>query len=97
MGSLFRVQVVEVSLSELFNTHKDIPVLAADMHGESIYTCEKPKPVFILIGSEGKGIRQELKSHITKSIRIPGHGRAESLNAAIAASIIISHWSASEN
>lgn len=95
MGSLFRVHVIETALSDFFSRNKNIPVFAADTNGESIFTCKKTVPAFLLIGSEGKGISKELQNHITKSVRIPGDGGAESLNAAVAASIIISHWTAS--
>lgn len=92
MGSLFRVHVMETSLSDFFAKNNTIPVFAADMLGESVYTCKKTLPAFLLIGSEGKGIQKALEKHITKTISIPGRGGAESLNAAVAASIIISHW-----
>ena len=43
----------------------------------------------IHIGNEGKGIRPEMMQYITKAITIPRIGKAESLNAAVAAGIIV--------
>ncbi len=97
MGSIFRVRVMETNLLELFQSHQHIPVIAADMHGESVHHVNKSVPCFLLIGNEGRGISPELKPIVKKFVCIPGHGKAESLNAAVAASILLSHWTASSN
>lgn len=47
---------------------------------------------FLVIGNESKGIREGIKKMITKAISIPQIGQAESLNAAVATGIILSHW-----
>lgn len=97
MGSIFRVQVMETSLYDLFIQHKHIPLIAADMKGESVHHAAKRTPCFLLIGSEGHGISDTLKPLINQYVSIPGHGKAESLNAAVATSILLSHWTASSN
>ncbi len=94
MGSIFRVSVFETDLSELMRENKAIPVFAADMHGSSIYDIPICTPCFLLIGSEGKGVSDSYKPLVNKFLSIPGHGKAESLNAAVAASILMSHWAA---
>ncbi|MDW7658001.1 MAG: TrmH family RNA methyltransferase, partial [Bacillota bacterium] len=43
----------------------------------------------ILIGSEGEGISQALKKHCDFLVSIPMHGQVNSLNAAVAAGIIV--------
>ncbi|HEX3025438.1 MAG TPA: TrmH family RNA methyltransferase [Chitinophagaceae bacterium] len=45
----------------------------------------------MVIGNEGKGIRNEILQFITNPITIPKKGGAESLNAAVAMGIILSH------
>jgi TrmH family RNA methyltransferase len=53
----------------------------------------KIKPVtdgLLIIGNESKGISHELLSYITHPVTIPRIGGAESLNAAVAAGIILS-------
>ena len=45
----------------------------------------------IIIGNESKGISDELLQIADKKITIPKIGEAESLNAAIATGIILSH------
>ncbi|WP_036641194.1 TrmH family RNA methyltransferase, partial [Paenibacillus durus] len=44
---------------------------------------------WLLIGSEGRGISPETAQMVDKSIIIPMKGRAESLNAAMAATILL--------
>lgn len=44
---------------------------------------------WLLIGSEGRGISPETAQQVDKSIIIPMKGRAESLNAAMAATILL--------
>jgi TrmH family RNA methyltransferase len=51
---------------------------------------EKIKEGIIVIGNESKGIQEELLDLSTHKITIPRIGQAESLNAAVAAGIILS-------
>lgn len=91
MGSIVRVEVVYTDLEVLFNTHPDEPVFAADMDGKSLYDTKMPKSGILLIGSESHGVSPAL-SALSQPITIPRFGGAESLNAAVAASIIIGWW-----
>ena len=91
-GSLFRVRVIYEDLKTLFNNNKDLPVIGADMHGESIYHAQLPATGILLIGNEANGISSELYEHISKKISIPSFGQAESLNAGVATGIIMSEW-----
>ncbi len=43
----------------------------------------------LLLGNEGQGVDPALLSHTTKRLTIPMYGAAESLNVAIAGSILI--------
>ncbi|MCP4652474.1 MAG: 23S rRNA (guanosine(2251)-2'-O)-methyltransferase RlmB [Candidatus Omnitrophica bacterium] len=52
--------------------------------GEDITNTELPFPLGIVMGSEGKGIRQGLLKHIDKKVYIPMTGAALSLNVAMA-------------
>jgi TrmH family RNA methyltransferase len=62
------------------------------MKGENIYKATLQKDGFILIGNEANGISDELKSLVTFPITIPSFGNTESLNAAVAAGIIVSEF-----
>jgi 23S rRNA (guanosine2251-2'-O)-methyltransferase len=56
--------------------------------GESLHDCKLPYPLGIVMGSEGKGIRQGLRGHIDKAVYIPMSGAKLSLNVASATAVI---------
>ena len=98
MGSIFRIEIMETDLKEfLLETHgrasqHEIPIYGALMEGENIFTkkIEKKNGV-IIIGSESHGIRQDILPLITSPIHIPRgkDSKTESLNASVAAAIIM--------
>ncbi len=91
MGSCFRVTVRSMDVEELL-AKNSLPVLGALLTGASIYEKKLPSAGFLMIGNESKGIRENLQKFITDPISIPRFGGAESLNAAVAAGILLSHW-----
>lgn len=88
MGSFMRVQVSYKNLAAWLPTIK-LPVYGALLEGENIFTTKAPKQGLLVIGSEGKGIRENITDFITHPVTIPKTGGAESLNAGIAAGIIV--------
>ncbi len=90
MGSLARVAIFYTDLISFIQNNKDIPVYSAALNGKSIVEMEKIKEGIIIIGNESKGIQEELLDLSTHRITIPRIGQAESLNAAVAAGIILS-------
>lgn len=92
MGSIFRIKVMETNLED-FLKRTNSPVYGALMEGENIFTkkIEKKNGV-IIIGSESHGIRKEILPLVTSPIHIPRAegSKTESLNASVAAAIIIS-------
>lgn len=91
MGSFLRVRVVTLEIAAVLN-NASLPVYGALLEGSSLYQTEFAREGFLVIGNESKGIRPEIISLITKAVSIPKFGDAESLNAAVAAGIILSHW-----
>ena len=90
MGSFMRVPVCYEDLPSLLEKVQ-VPVYGALLQGESIYTIAQPSEYILVIGSEGKGIGAELLPLITNPVTIPRIGGAESLNAAVATGILLSH------
>jgi TrmH family RNA methyltransferase len=88
MGSFMRVQVHYKNLAAWMPTVK-LPVYGALLEGENIFTTKAPNGGLLVIGSEGKGIRENIIDFVTHPVTIPKTGGAESLNAGIAAGIII--------
>lgn len=90
MGSITRVQCWYVNLNEWISDKK-VPVYGALLNGNNVYEAEKIKEGILVIGNESKGIRSDVLSKITHPVTIPKKGMAESLNAAVATGIILSH------
>ena len=88
MGSFMRVQVHYTNLAAWMPNVK-LPVYGALLEGENVFTTKAPKQGLLVIGSEGKGIRENIIDFITHPVTIPKSGGAESLNAGIAAGIIV--------
>lgn len=92
MGSIARVKVIYTDLSELF-THlpDEFPVYGTFLDGKNIYQEPLSKNGIIVMGNEGKGISQEVASHINRRLLIPHYpadkSTADSLNVAIATAI----------
>lgn len=90
MGSFLRMPVWQTDLKDLLE-RVTLPVMAADMNGESAHLFQFPESALLLIGNEGQGIRMESKN-FTYRVTIPKIGEAESLNAAVATSILLDRW-----
>lgn len=88
MGSFIRVNVEYVSLQNWIEK-QNVPVYGAVLNGESIAARQPLPGALLLIGNEGRGINPNLQSYITHPVTIPGTGSAESLNAAVAAGILM--------
>ncbi len=96
MGSVFRLPLFYTNLVSLLKIHqKTHHIYGSLLSGKNIYKITLKKSSFIIIGNESKGISPEIQNLITQAIYIPKskHSKAESLNAAIACSIILSEFS----
>jgi len=90
MGSISRVQVIYEEPGPVVG-RSGLPVYAALLAGEGLYGIGRIDSGWIAIGNESKGLRPELQQMATHRITIPRIGQAESLNAAVATGIILSH------
>ena len=93
MGSFMRVRVNYCELKELASKFPDKKIYGAVLGGMSIYE-QKLEDGIIVIGNEANGIRHKNLAVITDPITIPtgGESKGESLNAAMAASIIVAEF-----
>jgi len=93
MGSIYRmpflyVERIEDILPKL--KEKKIHTYAAHLQGKNCYDKEDYRTgTAFFIGNEGNGLTEELSRKADTWIRIPMHGKLESLNAAVAASILM--------
>lgn len=67
----------------------DLWVYAAEIGGENIYQQNLNKPIAVVIGSEGHGVRDVVKSHCDGIITLPLKGKVNSLNASVACGIVV--------
>lgn len=93
MGSIFRVPVEYTDLAAYFSAQK-LPVYGALLDGQELKKYVLQAEGILLVGNEGKGIREELLPHITHPVKIPGFGQAESLNVAVATGILLAAFRA---
>ncbi len=68
-----------------------LPIIAATLGGRLLSKYNKMEKGILLIGNESKGLSKELIAMASHQITIDKRGQAESLNAAVATGIILSH------
>ena len=90
MASVARVNVFYDENDEWLR-HQTVPIFAATLKGTILYEHEKTKEGVLIIGNESKGIRSEILQSAKEKVTIPKKGGADSLNAAVATGIILSH------
>ena len=93
MGSSFRLPALRVEnlgedLQKLKAGGYNIVVSALD--GVDVYRAEEVRlPLVLVVGSEAHGVSEEVRQVATHVLKLPMRGRAESLNAAVAAGILM--------
>ncbi|MHA6252074.1 TrmH family RNA methyltransferase [Oceanobacillus sp. CAU 1775] len=93
-GSLFHVPIYTADLGEKIATLKEegFEIWATALEDATRYQdLAIPKKVAVLLGNEGAGVDSQLLNTADKRVTIPIYGKAESLNVAIAAGILMYH------
>ncbi|HMF92167.1 MAG TPA: RNA methyltransferase [Candidatus Angelobacter sp.] len=91
-GSVFREPLVRVELSEAIALLKQrsVRVVASSSHkGKPLHEVDLTGALALLVGNEGAGLPSEILTQADELARIPHAARVESLNAGIAASIML--------
>ncbi|MGI5918040.1 MAG: TrmH family RNA methyltransferase [Christensenellales bacterium] len=90
MGSLFHLPVLRTQLKPYLSKllAAGYKIACADLGGRTDFTLDAEKTCLV-IGNEARGISREILSLSDIRVRIPIYGKAESLNAAVAAGILI--------
>lgn len=93
MGSVYRMPFLYVdSLAQVIAAlqEKKVRVYAAHLDGKEYYdSFDFTKGTAFLIGNEGNGLKQETADLADAYLKIPMEGKVESLNAAIATSLLM--------
>lgn len=86
-GSFVRMPVYYTQLDKALE-QLTMPIYAAQMEGDSVYSIEFPKTLMLVMGNESHGISEAIESLVQHALTIPSVGGAESLNVAIATAVI---------
>lgn len=92
-GSHFHITIYEIDLKEVILNFKEkaYPVFGTALNQEALSYKEINinSPFGLIVGNEGAGLSDEMTELVNQNIYIPMKGNAESLNVAIAASILM--------
>ena len=93
MGSIFRVPAaIAEDLPEYLRRLKQdgFSIIASELNGDPFYpNAPRDGKIALVIGNEGNGISQAVSACATHHLKLPMRGGAESLNAAVAAGIMM--------
>ncbi|MDY0405395.1 RNA methyltransferase [Virgibacillus sp. 179-BFC.A HS] len=93
-GSLFHIALEHVNLKEKIVALKEegFSVWASALqHADNYQQTPIPEKIALIIGNEGAGIQPDLLKLADQIVKIPIYGKAESLNASVAAGILMYH------
>lgn len=92
-GSVFRVPLIAASEGDCFDNLREagVKLLATTVRAtaQPADLVEMAGPVAVIIGNEGNGVADDLAAKADATITIPCPGPVESLNAAVAASVLL--------
>jgi RNA methyltransferase, TrmH family len=92
MGSLFHLPIIEAELPEVLRqaSERGIQVLGTSLQASSTcYEADLRPATWIIVGNEGRGVSTEVSSIVTRNVIIPIPGHAESLNVAMATTVLL--------
>jgi TrmH family RNA methyltransferase len=91
MGAHFRLPIHSMKWEEIEQISKsaNMQVLLADMEGKSCWDTDLRQPLALIIGGEAEGASEEARKLANGQISIPMVGKMESLNAAMAGSVLM--------
>ena len=91
-GSVFRQPLLPIKLGEVISVLKDrgVRMVASSSHkGQPVDQADLTGPLALLVGNEGAGLPAEILAEADELVTIPHSSRVESLNAGMAAGILL--------
>lgn len=89
MSSLARVNIFYTDLIKWLQENRKVPIYCTALNGLKLSQIKNKNEALLIIGNEANGVSQEVMSCADEMITIPKIGKAESLNAAVATSILL--------
>lgn len=91
-GAISNVKIARVTnLKEAIDTLKEngLWIYVSETGGEDIYSQNLTGPIGIVVGSEGNGVKQSIRTYCDGIITLPLKGSVNSLNASVASAICV--------
>ena len=88
-GAVLNLNLIEISRQDFLKNYTLSNLYYADMGGVNIFKQKPSGTVGIVMGNEGNGVSDEIKSKCTGSISLPMQNNLESLNVAVSAGVIM--------
>ena len=89
MSGVFFARIMQGTQEEILSAIAGLPVIAADMGGEDVFSYAAPEKFCLAVGSEGSGLSALVRGRADVTVCIPMDARTESLNAAVSAGILM--------
>lgn len=89
MSAHFCLNLWQADIQSVFAKLADMQIFAADMQGTNVFDTVFPPKVALVLGNEGNGLSDYAKSRAHCAVSLPMRNNFESLNVAIAGSVIM--------
>lgn len=89
MSGIFFVQLHAGGEQELFEALEGVPLICADMAGTDMELFSPPPQFCLVIGNEANGVSEAVRARCAHTVSVPLRETCESLNAAVAAGILM--------
>lgn len=89
MSGIFFTKLYQGSREAILAAVQGVPVIVADMQGESVFRFTAPEKFALVIGNEANGVSSQMRNAAKYTVKIPMAQTQESLNAAVSAGILM--------
>ncbi len=92
MSAHFSINIhQENDINKVFENLLSYQLIAADMNGDNLFGCKIDGKVAVILGNEGNGLSDIARQRASKIVSLPMENSIESLNVAVAGSVIMYH------
>jgi TrmH family RNA methyltransferase len=89
MGAHFRLPIQTMTWDEIQKQTKGMKLFIADKNGQSCWETDFLQPLALIVGGEAEGASEQARKLANAFVKIPMAGKTESLNAAVAGSVLM--------
>lgn len=89
MSAHFCANLHEATIEEVMAVLDGVTKVAADMSGNNLFEMQLIEPIALIVGNEGNGLSDYVREHADMTVSLPMANSFESLNVAVAGSVIM--------